>query len=85
MHGALNLLLLRIYEHGKISTSQLLFDEGEQSKVTWIQVVTEVGMGQKLDVLLLYEGHSDLGLVGFAQLLDPFFFFFQAQLMTSHF
>ena len=30
-------------------------------------------MGQNLDVLLLYKGHSDLGLVGFAQLLDPLF------------
>ena len=30
-------------------------------------------MGQNLDVLLLKEGHSDLGFVGFAQLWDPFF------------
>ena len=31
------------------------------------------GMGQNLDVLFLYEGHSDLGFVGFAQLWDPLF------------
>ena len=29
-------------------------------------------MGQNLDVLLLREGHSDLGFVGFAQLRRPF-------------
>ena len=31
------------------------------------------GMGQNLDVLLLKEGRSDFGFVGFAQLWDPFF------------
>ena len=30
-------------------------------------------MGQNLDVLRLSEGHSDLGLVGFAQFWGPFF------------
>ena len=33
-------------------------------------------MGRNLDVLLLYKGHSDLGFVGFAQLLDLFLFFY---------
>ena len=58
---------------------------GEQLKVIWSQVGTVCvsggggargGRGQNLDTLLLYEGHSDLGFVGFAQLWDPFFVFF---------
>ena len=33
-------------------------------------------MGQNLDVLLLWEGHSDLGFVGFSQCWDPLKTFF---------
>ena len=55
------------------SPSQVFSDEEEQRKVTWSQVGTIGGLGQNLDVLLLQEGHSDLGFVGFAQLWDPFF------------
>ena len=68
---------------GKFQPSQLFFDEGEEPKVIWSQVVVVWGMGHNLDVLLLWEGHSDLGFAGFAQLWDPRPP--RAQLMTSHF
>ena len=42
--------------------------EGGNPKVTWNQVGIVGGMGQNLDLLLSYEGHGDLGFVGFAQL-----------------
>ena len=69
---------------GKCPSSQLFFDEEDQPKVTESQIGTVGGMGQELDALLRYEGHSDLDFVGIAQLWNPFFFF-KAQLMTSHF
>ena len=59
-----------------IPPSQLFFDEGKQMKVTWTQAETgqKGGMGQNLDIWLLYEGHSDLSFMHFAQRWDPFCF-----------
>ena len=73
MHRALNLLLLGGPEvnSGKFPPRQLFFDEGEQPKVTWSQIVIVGRMNQNLDVSLLKKGHSDFW--GFAQaFLDPF-------------
>ena len=70
MCGAQTLLLLRGPECSNISAqaSQPFFDEGEKPEVTWSHVGIVWEMGEDLDVLLLYEGHSDLGFVGFAKL-----------------
>ena len=41
----------------------------EQPKATWSYVRITGGMGQNMDVLLLYEGHSDLGFVAFTKVI----------------
>ena len=55
------------------SSNFSLISRKEQPKVTWSQVGTVQEMDQTLEVLLLQEGHSDHGLVGFAQFWDPLF------------
>ena len=79
MHGALNLLFFRdrSVNAGEFPPNQIFFDGGwggGNQKSHGAKSGTVGWMGQTLDVLLLYEGHSDPGFVGFAKFWDPFFF-----------
>ena len=69
MRGVLNLLLLQ--GPGKFPPRPANFSlmREEQPKATWSYIRITGGMGQNLDVLLLYEGHSDLRFVAFTEVI----------------
>ena len=54
----------RVFIAGTQLSSQPVFDDGGQPKVTRSLVGTVGGMEQNPDVLLMQQGHSDLGFVG---------------------